>query len=72
MSDKNIFSLAGLTSILILTLATSYLDSAESDLKAEHSKYCELVIMWEYGADAGLEPNEREGHPNYKGAVCEQ
>ena len=70
MSDKNIFSLAGLASILILTLATSYLDSAESDLKAEHSNYCELVLIWESDADDGLEPNDRAGHPNYKGVTC--
>lgn len=70
MSDKNIFSLAGLASILILILATSHLESAESDLKAEHSNYCELVSMWESDADAGLEHNYRSGHPNYKGVTC--
>lgn len=72
MSDKTIFSLAGLASIIILSLATSYLDSAEGDLKAEHDSYCGLVLMWESDADAGLAANDRSGHPNYKGVVCEQ
>ena len=70
MSDKNIFSLAGLVSIIILGLANGYLKSNDDELKIEHDKYCELVIMWESDADTGLEPNNSSGHPNYKGVSC--
>lgn len=44
----------------------------KQDSKVEYKYYCEQVNLWEYDADAGIEPSKRFGHPNYKGAACDQ
>lgn len=44
----------------------------KQDAEAEYKYYCEKVSLWERDTDAGIEPSERLGHPNYKGVVCEQ
>lgn len=56
--------------LTVFVLTSNNIKSANKQNSIEHEKYCELVIMWESDADAGLEPNNRAGHPNYKGVSC--
>lgn len=54
--------------LILITFSFSQID----DEKIFMADYCEKVELWESDADAGIEPINRAGHPNYKGVVCEQ
>ena len=43
-----------------------------SDDKVFNDSYCVNVAIWESDADAGINPYDRAGHPNYKEINCEQ
>lgn len=58
----------GITAAAIMILSAT-IDSS-SDKEAENDAYCEAVIAWDYSSSHGLEPNDRAGHPNYKGVDC--
>ncbi len=53
------------SSIFVLALFTD-------DYKELRDDYCVNVAIWESDAEAGINPYDRAGHPNYKEVSCEQ
>lgn len=56
--------------LCIVYISCSY--ENEDINKLEQKNYCDLVSLWESDADAGINPHDRAGHPNYKEINCEQ
>lgn len=59
-----------LAAILLTLIALSF--NQIDDSKAFYDDYCVNVAIWESDADAGINPHDRAGHPNYKEVSCEQ
>lgn len=61
---------AMLAFLLVFVLTSNYYSS--DDDQVFNDDYCANVELWELDTDAGINPYDRAGHPNYKGVECDQ
>lgn len=71
MNNVVVFLSASLAIMIALIIGAMFSESLLEDGYAERKSYCELASMWEEDREQGIEPNKRDGHPNYKGISCE-